>query len=396
MKEAQKRNCCQRPSSFLPAILPFIRTNLIVHAFSQREAWLTNVKEPPKPVVVVGKVILDEYGNPDDFNVSKNVDVTVGGGGPQAAWGAAAALAVITGADGSPPPPQPVTFIGPVGGDWTTREEDALNTLLGPSCEWINLVRAHELRTPRIQIWHDKDQIVQWRAVDGSFGPDGADSLWRNRPSASDILSTKAATNDFILHTILEAGANAPGNGYDAAPLSDPSLKEHVSFLSVEPVAFLNDSTGEVSVEDAESCNQLLGRLSSTIDFVCPDDHLHRSLDRSIWQKGGRRVAVRDGERGSKIFTPSQLSTSTSALTVPAAKLLTPNGQPVNPTGAGNAYSAAAAACLGIGLSIIDSSCVATAVGAVVCEHENLPPWSSAVLKRIDDAAKEVRGQVLR
>ena len=52
------------------------------------------------PVVVIGKIIIDEYRSPLDEEDGKketreDAKITIGGGGPQAAWGAAAALAVM-------------------------------------------------------------------------------------------------------------------------------------------------------------------------------------------------------------------------------------------------------------------------------------------------------------
>ena len=53
-----------------------------------------SVSSPPSSnknvrVIVIGKIIVDEYGAPD----LQNPTISIGGGGPQAAWGAAAALA---------------------------------------------------------------------------------------------------------------------------------------------------------------------------------------------------------------------------------------------------------------------------------------------------------------
>lgn len=58
-----------------------------------------------------------------------------------------------------------------------------------------------------------------------------------------------------------------------------------------------------------------------------------------------REFAVRDGSNGSQV----------NGLAVLPATVKTADGKPLNPTGAGNAYSGAYA--------------------AVVCENENLPSW---------------------
>ena len=44
-------------------------------------------------VVVIGKIIIDQYGDPATRSSNNFTKITVGGGGPQAAFGAAAALA---------------------------------------------------------------------------------------------------------------------------------------------------------------------------------------------------------------------------------------------------------------------------------------------------------------
>jgi len=76
---------------------------------------------------------------------------------------------------------------------------------------------------------------------------------------------------------------------------------------------------------------------------------------------------------------------------VRATTLATSDGQPVNPTGAGNAYSGALSALLGTGSDLIEAATIATGVGAAVCEFQNLPPWNWEVLQRIRDARDEVK-----
>lgn len=336
-------------------------------------------------VLPTGKLIIDEYRGPDE-EPSSGV-ISVGGGGPQAAFGAAAALAVLKGGTYQDPlPPQPVTFFGPVGHvDWTARENDALYDMLGSAVDSIHGIEGLSLRTPRIQLWHDKEQNIKWKPLYNSFGPEGADGLWRNRPSAEDIL-TVLDEDEAIdsLHVILEAGAQSPGEGADGMLLTNSALLERTKVLGIEPITFPDDSTGEVTLKDAQSCSSRLDKISTSLDFVSPDAHLYR-VDPGYWKKWD--VAVRDGSKGSLLLE----RISEKSLTVPAASLVTPNGQPINPTGAGNAYSAAITACLGMGASLFRAACIATAIGAVVCEHNHLPPWNAKVLKRIHDAADEVR-----
>eukprot|EP00984_Skeletonema_dohrnii_P026728 scaffold16119_cov67-Skeletonema_dohrnii-CCMP3373.AAC.1 len=77
-------------------------------------------------------------------------------------------------------------------------------------------------------------------------------------------------------------------------------------------------------------------------------------------------MIIRDG--GNGCFT--------NEMKMPAATLRTIDKAPVNPTGAGNAFSAAYVVCRGTGSSVKEAASIATAVGAVVCEYEHLPPWS--------------------
>jgi hypothetical protein len=363
----------------------------------------------PHRIFVVGKIIIDEYRAPNDDAAV----ISVGGGGPQAAWGAAAALAVWLAKDEDdaeittprstsyPPPPQPVTFLGPVGMlDWTSDHEKALKHSIGDAVDSIHLVQGEGLQTPRIQLWHDEQQTIQWQALHDSFGIRGAETLWRNRPSCHDIrglLVEDDPDETIAVHIILEVGADAPGGGDDAlALLTDGELWERISFLGVEPVAFPQEGSDRVSIRDAQSCVERLTRLVPHLDYVSPDRNLFSSLssyedndaDNCLWNQVDV-VTVRNGPEGSVVMENGhELGTS-----IPAATLHTPNGEPVNPTGAGNAYSAAFAACRAFGACSTEAACIASAIGAVVCEHEQLPPWSYEVLDRIREATMEIQRQ---
>ena len=96
--------------------------------------------------------------------------------------------------------------------------------------------------------------------------------------------------------------------------------------------------------------------------------------------------AVQDGAKGSFI----------DEVTVPSATLNTSDGTPINPTGAGNAYSGAYVACRASGSSAEEAAIFANAVGGIVCEYEHLPPWSWDVLLRLAEAACEVKDKVQR
>jgi sugar/nucleoside kinase (ribokinase family) len=329
----------------------------------------------------VGKIIIDEYGQDQS-----EAAVSVGGGGPQAAFGAAAALAVLSGDEQDTPSPQPVTLIGPVGeDDWTEREETALRETLGNAVSGIRLFKGKSLRTPRIQLWHDDNQDIQWRPLNDSFGPLGAGGLWRF-PRARDFLDVVGDSEAVTCHVIVEGGANSPGDGEDSVFLLDPNVQERIKFIGVEPVVFPSEDIGRVSGSDVQSCTSRLDRTS--LDFVSPDNHLFQEVPLTIWK--GIEVGVRNGPKGSLV-----IERGGKRIRIPAATLATPDGEPINPTGAGNSYAAAFTTCRGSGASIVDSACIAGAVGAVFCEYEHMPPWSAPVLCRIREAANEIGNRVV-
>ena len=372
------------------------------------------------PVVIIGKVIIDVYGDPAK---SEAPALSIGGGGPQAAFGGACALAVrdCFDADGNRktefdssecllPPCMPVAFLGAVGNDWSDDDTIALEALIGPALDTPPvLVQSKEHITPRIRLWHDESQNIQWYAVNDSFGPSGADGLWRNRPSANDILAMldvrsdnngdeNASANAAALHMIVEAGKDAAGGGLDSEPLRNPELLERVSFVGVEPIAFINEAEGKVTLADAASCVQLIKSLPR-LDVLCPDNDLDSSLQEIGHDRGAYHIVARNGPKGSILYESGRRGDDESNVKghrqrVPAATLATPDGQPVNPMGAGNAYSGALSALLGTGSDLLEAATIATGVGAAVCEFKNLPPWSWDTLERIRDASKEVREKI--
>lgn len=364
------------------------------------------------PVVVVGKVIIDEYGDPAE---SEAPALSIGGGGPQAAFGAAAALAVRDCFDANGnrkvefedlesllPPCMPVAFLGAVGNDWSDEDTEALRSLIGPALDTPPvLVQSDDHITPRIRLWHDESQNIQWFAVNDSFGPSGADGLWRNRPSANDILAVLDKRSDDIdensasaaLHMIVEAGEGAAGGGLDSEPLRNSQLLERISFVGVEPIAFINEAEGKVAATDAASCVRLMESLPR-LDVLCPDNDLQSSLQDIGHDRGTYHIVTRNGPRGSILYESGRGDDDKSHMMgkrVPAATLATSDGQPVNPTGAGNAYSGALSALLGTGSDLLEAATIATGVGAAVCEFKNLPPYSWETLERIRDASDEVR-----
>ena len=381
-----------------------------VAGFSSSSSATTDTRRNENPcIVVVGKVIIDDYRTPDQ-RVGDGI-ISVGGGGPQAAWGAAAALAIIGSVDKSTdadqsssksrtslPPKQAVNFLGPVGGDWSSTEQESLESIIGSAVESIQLIKEPSLQTPRIQLWHNADQEIQWTPLNDSWGSKGADSLWRNRPSAQDILeavgrNTDGSSDRLIdnLHMILEVGATAAGGGRDSELLLDKTLMSQVRHVGIEPIAFPDEATGIVSTEDSASCRSRLLQYPK-IDLVAPDRHLLEAMEiDSFWNQFD--VAARYGPQGSKLW--NKQGTHGDMITVPVASLATSDGQPVNPTGAGNAFSAAVSTCRAMGLTLVDSACIATAIGAVFCEHEHIPPWTWETIDRIRRGAEEVTKKVI-
>jgi len=276
--------------------------------------------------------------------------------------------------------------------------------------------------TPRIQLWHDEEQNIQWFALNDSFGVRGADGLWKDTPSVTDVfnLLAKFEEKEVALHCIVEGGVHGAGAGGDVLPLLDESILKRISFLSVEPVTFPQKDTNLVSVEDATHCaaklQDIVNAARTSMKYYrgkiafSPDRQLFESFPLSFVQSASSdedglspsssssivdSFAVRDGPNGSFIphitTTTNNNSNTPTRLQIPAAKLITPNAQPINPTGAGNAYAAAYAAARSLGhCSQYKAACIATGVGAVVCEYNHLPPWEWSVMERICDAAREV------
>ncbi|KAL9179893.1 hypothetical protein ACHAXT_007863 [Thalassiosira profunda] len=360
-------------------------------------------------VLVVGKLILDKYGDPslqrDDGKI------TIGGGGPQSAWGACAALAVrnVLQWKGDTwqaideetrdelPPKQNVSFLAPVGTkNWTPDMTDSLKSLLPMLHEPPMLVPSDEHITPTINIWHDENEVVNWMPVDGSFGEEGADGLWRNRPCAEDILRVvDGYDGDVVLHALLESGSNPAGEGLDAEPFFDEDLICRISAAGIEPIVFPDEETGVVSREDIIPVGSLIERVEASLSaawrqsvgrgkmlLISPDRACYDALLRETDITHSKEIefAVRDGANGSFV----------DRMTIPAAKLNTPDGAPINPTGAGNAYAGAYVACRSTGSTAEEAATLANAVGGAVCECENLPPWTWEVLERIAEAACEI------
>jgi hypothetical protein len=353
-------------------------------------------------VVVIGKIIIDDYRKPSSASpLGYSNKRTVGGGGPQAAWGSSAALAVLDTFQPHPqdtsttyPSKQRVAFFGPVGA-FGKEEQESLAEILEPVVECVKLIEEPSLKTPTIQLWHDDQQEIKWKPLNDSWGENGADSLWRNRPSAEDVLSITHEEVIGNLHLIMEVGFSAPASGDDSLLLIDETLLNQVRHVGIEPVAFPEESVDgdlAISPQDVRSIQQHLSDTRKKMDIIIPDLHLVRSLEGTGFWKARSPpldVVARYGPRGSRIYS-DLTKNEKQFLSIPAATLETPDKKPVNPTGAGNAYSAALSTCRSKGLSLSESACIASAVGAVVCEYEHLPPWNWEIIDRLRRGALEV------
>jgi hypothetical protein len=220
-----------------------------------------------------------------------------------------------------------------------------------------------------------------------------------------------------VLHAIAETWTGAAGGQLDFLPLlqdNEDLLKNHISFVGIEPVA-----SGEtVTKEDAKKAAVVLESCCKTISacdralvdsvFWCPDRDLDQALrTHDLYGRDNTStttddddglallVATRDGPRGSEVWHGGPKNNP--SMTVPAAALDTEDGAPIDPTGAGNAYSGAMTALLGNGVALSVAACIASGIGAVVCEHEGLPPvcdWHKT-LDRIASAARDVESKLL-
>lgn len=356
-------------------------------------------------IVVVGKIIFDEYGLPGETCTS----VTIGGCGPQAAMGAALALAAreykLHGRSASsrlPPPPQPVKLLAPVGDlDFSTSEEDSLkeifkDVLLEPP----QLVRGKGFVTPRLRVWHDQDQVLKWQPLHDSLGPSGADGLWRTTPSLEDyrevlVPLANQSEKKTILHMIIECGAEAPGGNDDSQILFDSTIRNAVSFLGLEPIFFPQED-GTYSINDSTNCGKLLQKIldqttihSEATVCISPDMSQYKALRNSDSVPTSVNLdswTIRDGPRGSYLQIQSRKSAWVQHH-IPAASLR----DLVNPKGAGNAYAAAYTALRGTGSDALESACIATGVGVAFCEHCHCPPYTWDVVERIVQASEEVQ-----
>ena len=78
----------------------------------------------------------------------------------------------------------------------------------------------------------------------GSFNMIGADGLWRNRPSADDILTAIHIQNksaDIVWYSIMEFRNSLSGKGDDSRFLGNLQLMNKISTLEIELLVFPND-----------------------------------------------------------------------------------------------------------------------------------------------------------
>jgi hypothetical protein len=395
-------------------------------------------------MVVIGKIIVDEYGKPteDKGEDTETCQMTIGGGGPQAAWGAAMAMAA---AKNTPTElvSQPVTFMGPVGSnDFSDTEQTLLEHHLQGAldvppklvfCETQNLV------TPRIRLWHEKTDgydAIHWLALNDSFGPQGAQTLWSTQPTLHDIQSLLSPPSVNVVHVIIECGNSSPSNGWDHLPFLQNSIRQSLLnnnnnddiWFSVEPIVHPNSETQLISEEDAYHSYTILQSIiqyystdtnnAQKINIcISPDETLqtawmeHSPLNNNesdnLWvsllqtSESSNVVhswAIRKGSNGSTIVHwLDEKNRKMEEIDVPAATLQI-SVDDINPTGAGNAYAAAYVASLSSTAtstsSTLEAACIATGVGAIVCEHSHLPLYSPSTLLRMQQAIQEVRTKI--
>ena len=181
----------------------------------------------------------------------------------------------------------------------------------------------------------------------------------------------------------MEGGVHSAGSGQDIAFLKNDIVQNHIGILGIEPVVFMDEDTGVVSMDNATSCLQQLQGIGPVLQCVSPDIHMYKAVLSHQWN--GLEVGVRDGPQGS-IFIDVNYHRST----IPAASLSTSDGKPRNPTGAENANSAALMVCRGMGEEGIHATYIALAVGVLLREYNHNPPWISEVVSRLQTAINEV------
>ena len=70
----------------------------------------------------------------------------------------------------------------------------------------------------------------------------GADGLWRNRPSADDILTAiQNKSADIVWYSIMEFRNSPSGKGVDSRFLGNLQLMNKISTLEIELLVFPND-----------------------------------------------------------------------------------------------------------------------------------------------------------
>ena len=247
--------------------------------------------------------------------------------------------------------------------------------------------------------------------------------------TSTEEQSATARSMKPILHVICEAGPTAPGDNCDSLPLVNEYIRQSISCLGIEPILFPDDD-GHVSTNDAVHCSNLLqsilngqgmsaGEHNDSFPvpvpvpvIISPDKATFDAMakNRCIPSTSSASslstffldsIVVREGPNGSTFNLPAEIfekdgpdSTGTgmsfTSTHIPAATLRSL----VNPTGAGNAYSAAFTTLRGSGCDEITSACIATGVGAVFCEYDHCPPYTYAVVERIHTASEEVLKQI--
>jgi len=163
--------------------------------------------------------------------------------------------------------------------------------------------------------------VQKWHPVDGSLDEIGANGLWRNRPSASDILAACDKNDGIVLHCILESGSNPAGQGEDFLFLGDADLLSRIAVLGIEPIVFPDDDTLKVSDDDGVSVKKLVEKAKQSMFniegnpgdklLVLTPDRLANEDVLPTQQVQSTEIVVRDGAHGSFIHHQQRIPSAT-------------------------------------------------------------------------------------
>jgi hypothetical protein len=293
-------------------------------------------------VCVVSKLILDSVDGGER---------RLGGGGVQAAVGVRLAV-----------PSASCRFVAPAGRDLDV-------CLLGELCVRGILPEVHRLAdvttTPGERIRYEGERMC-WEPV----GWEGWDRLCAWVPPLD-------GTAIDALHVLVEGG----GGGEVEAALRCTS-RPSPPLLSVEPVMHTVDASLVASLRRVTRLAHIVSpdllTATSIAAFAAPTAPGHadtealactaRACAAALEMRPGAVLAIRDGRRGSYLFTLGLAGTAGQFQRIPPVNVPT-----FDPTGAGNAYAGALCAGIAAGASAAQAAACASAVGAAFAAT---PAWA--------------------